>query len=246
MPFMDTQYDYIANTYHSNKSRIFYKIVDHSLKKMLGNLSNLKVLDLACGEGHITRQLKSYGAKNVIGVDISKEMIKLAEKQEKSKRLGIKYICSSVQELGRLDTFDIITGVYLLHYARKKEELKKICTTISENLKIGGCFIGVNTNGIKSRLYDKFTNYDFEYVLPKNIRTGQMFKTVVHYCQKPIELQMYYYSQKTYNSILRESGFRKVDWIDFDIPPELDNNKEVSHWKRFIKLSAEGLLHCRK
>lgn len=243
---MDAPYDHIANIYQSSKDRIIYKIVDYSLKKLLANIHNLNVLDLACGEGHITRQLKTYGAKNVVGVDISQEMIKLAAKQEKAKPLGIEYICSPAQDLGRLGRFDIITGVYILHYAKTKEELRKICNTIADNLKPGGRFIGVNTNGIKGKLYNNFKDYDFEYILPQNICTGQKFKTVVHHSQETIELQMYYYSQKTYNSILGEAGFKKIEWVDFTIPPELVDNKETAYWKKFGNVSAKGLLNCIK
>ena len=50
---------------------------------MLGSVAGLGVLDLACGEGFYTRQIARDGATRVVGVDISPEMIALAEELEK-------------------------------------------------------------------------------------------------------------------------------------------------------------------
>ena len=42
---------------------------------MLGPLDGKRVLDLACGFGIYTQLLKQHGAAQVIGVDISPEML---------------------------------------------------------------------------------------------------------------------------------------------------------------------------
>lgn len=243
---MSEQYDNIAKQYRNSKKRIFYKITDYSIKNKLGDISGLDILDLACGEGYITRQLKNLGAKNVIGVDISSEMIKLAKKQEQNKPKGIKYICSPVQDLGKIGKFDIITGVFLLHYATSKKELFAFCKTISDNLKPDGRFIGANSLGIKKRLYNNFKNYDVEYIIPTKIQDGQKFKLVVNYGWQKIEIAMYHYSRKLYNEILKKSGFRKIKWSNFIIPPEIVQNKQAGHWKIFDKIAYEGILCCTK
>jgi SAM-dependent methyltransferase len=56
--------------------------------RMVGNVKGKQLLDLSCGEGYNTRILAKKGAR-VIGVDFSKEMIKLAREREKRDRLGI-------------------------------------------------------------------------------------------------------------------------------------------------------------
>jgi len=66
--------------------------------KMVGNVKGKQLLDLACGEGYNTRILAKKGAR-VIGVDFSKEMIKLARERERRDRLGIRYYVSDAADL---------------------------------------------------------------------------------------------------------------------------------------------------
>jgi ubiquinone/menaquinone biosynthesis C-methylase UbiE len=51
-----------------------------SFIKLLGDLSNEDVIDLACGEGFYTRILREKTKGKVYGVDISTGMIELAKK----------------------------------------------------------------------------------------------------------------------------------------------------------------------
>lgn len=57
------------------------------------------VLDLACGQGFFSRELYKLGAK-VTGVDISKELIALAEKIGKEEKIKIEYKVSPADDLG--------------------------------------------------------------------------------------------------------------------------------------------------
>src|SRR5215831_12995056 len=85
--------------------------------RMVGALEGKRVLDVACGFGFYTRLLKRRGAAQVIGVDISPEMIRLAHQYEQAEPLGITYqVCDAVA-LPPLAPFDLVTAVYLLTYA---------------------------------------------------------------------------------------------------------------------------------
>lgn len=243
---MQNQYDSIAVEYQNIKKRFLYKIVDYSLKNALGRINSLNILDLACGDGYVTRQLKSYGANKVIGVDGSKEMIKLAKLSEKHSPLGIKYICSPVQNLGYVDKFDLVTGIFLLHYAKNKNELFQMCKVISENLKNNGRFIGANNKGLKKNLFNDFSKYDFKYVVDDNIKDGQEFKLIVEFENNITKISMYHYSRKTYNKILQEAGFKNIQWLNFLLPPEAVSNPKYRKWNSFGKISAECLLICGK
>ena len=56
------------------------------------------VLDLACGQGFFSREFLKAGAK-VIGVDVSKELIGMAEKISKEQKLKIDYKISPADNL---------------------------------------------------------------------------------------------------------------------------------------------------
>ena len=95
--------------------------------RMLGNIEGLRVVDLACGSGRFTRWLKtSKHAADVVGVDMSEDMIEHAREIEKKEPLDIHYHVADVSKpLDKdLGTFDVCFAGYLLHYARDKDMLK--------------------------------------------------------------------------------------------------------------------------
>ena len=132
------QYDEIAERYNKVKSSFIitrhYHFTAYTLQRLLGDISGKSVLDLACGEGLYTRQLKLMGASHTVGVDASEEMIKLARKQEAQAPLGIEYILSDAQDLGKIGEFDVVIAVYLFHYSPTKEQLLKMCQTVYETI----------------------------------------------------------------------------------------------------------------
>jgi toxoflavin synthase len=109
--------------------------------RMVGALDGQRVLDLACGDGFYMRLLKQHGAAQVIGVNISPEMIRLAHQQEQAAPLGITYQVGDAVALPALGPFDLVTAVYLLPYATSKEQMLGMFQRVYDNLVTGGRFI---------------------------------------------------------------------------------------------------------
>jgi len=107
--------------------------------KLIGNLRGQLVLDLACGEGYNTRMLARKGAK-AIGVDFSKEMIRVAEEEEAKERLGICYRLLDASQLKDLpnEHFDIVTCFMSL---QDIENCQKAISEVARVLKRHGRFI---------------------------------------------------------------------------------------------------------
>ena len=83
------RYDAVADFYVSG----FDSVADPAtrvLLDLLGPVAGLRVLDVACGHGRITRELARRGAQ-VIGIDISGNLIAKAKEIEHNERLGIRY-----------------------------------------------------------------------------------------------------------------------------------------------------------
>ena len=98
----ENQYDAIAEAYKNSKQLPFREYIEaHTLFEILGDIRGQCVLDLACGEGFYTRKIKQAGARAVTGVDISAEMIKLAEKKSAS---GL-WVASTCIEMRRISTW---------------------------------------------------------------------------------------------------------------------------------------------
>ena len=76
---MTTNYDQIADLYKETKRSPLRTYVDEfTFLKVLGDVRDKSVLDLACGYGHYSRLIKQQGAARVIGVDLSEALIKQA------------------------------------------------------------------------------------------------------------------------------------------------------------------------
>ncbi|MHA1487362.1 MAG: class I SAM-dependent methyltransferase [Promethearchaeota archaeon] len=72
--------------------------------KMLPDISNLKGLDIGCGEGYNTRIAAKKGAE-ITAIDISKVFIASAKENEKHEPLRIKYQVASAIKLPFPDDF---------------------------------------------------------------------------------------------------------------------------------------------
>jgi 2-polyprenyl-3-methyl-5-hydroxy-6-metoxy-1,4-benzoquinol methylase len=66
-----------------------------ALLALLGPVAGLRVLDVACGHGRISRELARRGAE-VAGIDISAALISKAKQAERDEPLGIRYIHADV------------------------------------------------------------------------------------------------------------------------------------------------------
>ena len=103
--------------------------------KLIGNIKNKKVLDLACGEGYNTRILAKKGAM-VVGVDFSERLIELARQKETKEGLGITYYVSDAADLKDFPTnhFDLVTCFMSLQDIKKYEEaISEVARVLKEN-----------------------------------------------------------------------------------------------------------------
>ena len=139
-------YDDIVLDYAATKTNSFKsKHEEPKLWSVIGDVKGQTILDFACGSGHFTKQLKERGAKDVVGVDISGEMIKLARQDEKESPLGISYHLGVAVNYNSNRQYDIITATYLFCYAETRKMLEAMCQTMFKNIRPGGRLICVTT-----------------------------------------------------------------------------------------------------
>lgn len=209
------EYDFIAEEYKTSKELSFRKhFEEYTLFTMLGSLAGKNILDLACGEGFYTRKLKQAGAAQVLGVDLSGEMITLAEKAERQSPTGCRYLVHDVAQLPQLGTFDTITAMYLLNYARTREELKAFCTAAFKQLKPGGRFVGLNDNPANDPdHYHYYRPYGFIKESPADRREGDPIRyTFFNPDGTKFQFNNYYLAPETYEEVFAEAGFIDFQW----------------------------------
>ncbi|MFF2456678.1 class I SAM-dependent DNA methyltransferase [Peribacillus simplex] len=100
-----------------------------------------KVLDLACGTGEMTVELAQHGFE-VTGVDLSDEMLLVANEKAVKLGLSIPLFQQNMAELEGLGQFDCVT-IFCdsLNYLRNEEDIAKTFSRVHEHLKDGGLFL---------------------------------------------------------------------------------------------------------
>ena len=133
-------YNDIAKDYHKyvlDENNFLNKFVEEpgTLEKLKElDLKNKKVLDLGCGSGRYTKILKELGAE-VIGVDPSEELIKIAQSEIKD----VEFIKAFASKLPFNDSqFDFVFAGMVIHYIK---DINESFSEISRVLKPKGEFI---------------------------------------------------------------------------------------------------------
>ena len=112
------------------------------------------VLDLGCGTGTLTELLYQKGY-DMIGVDLSQEMLNIAlEKKEKSGS-EILYLCQDMRELDLFSTVGTVISVCdSVNYLLENDEVEETFGLVNNYLYPGGIF-----------LFDFNTVYKYEQVI---------------------------------------------------------------------------------
>lgn len=221
-------------------------IEGHTFFKALGTVKGRNVLDLACGDGLYTRQLKARGATQVVGVDISEEMIRGARRHEEAQPLGIEYHVADVADMPPLGSFDIVTAVYLLHYAHSPEHMLRMCRSIHAHLKPGGSFVTYAFNPEFSAKGPNSTRYGITMLdFPAAPREGQAISAELH-TKSPFTIHFSYWSRNTHEQALREAGFHSITWMRPECSPEGISKYGREFWQDYIDNPHAVALRCER
>jgi len=108
-----------------------------SLKSMLPNLRGARVVDLGCGFGWFCRFAREAGAKEVLGLDVSANM--LARARETTADPAITYRQADLETLDLpAGSFDLVYSSLTLHYLAN---LGALFGTVHRALVSGGRFV---------------------------------------------------------------------------------------------------------
>ena len=109
----------------------------HQLRPLFPKLDGKKVLDLGCGYGWHCKFAVEQGAKQVLGIDLSKKMITEAQKRNADE--CIQYQVAGIEDYNYPpNTWDCVVSNLALHYV---ENLDEIFKKIYQTLKADGIFL---------------------------------------------------------------------------------------------------------
>ncbi|MEO1289793.1 MAG: class I SAM-dependent methyltransferase, partial [Chloroflexota bacterium] len=173
---MTEQYDFIADKYDSFMEATPFRpyVEAYTFFSVLGDVEGLNVLDMATGTGSYARAVAKRGAKSVLGVDVSGEMVAMAQHAENETPLGVEYSVGDATKFQAERPIDVVIAVYLIHYSPTEEYLQSMCDNIAANLESGGRFVTYLVNPDISTQGDYYEKYGlFMRTVPTHQQNGE-------------------------------------------------------------------------
>ncbi|QUT22615.1 class I SAM-dependent methyltransferase [Bacteroides xylanisolvens] len=127
-----------------------------TLRKLLPDFKDKRVLDLGCGYGWHCIYAMEHGASSVVGVDISHKMLEVAK--EKTHFPQVEYKCCAIEDVEfPEESFDVILSSLAFHYVADYEILVK---KIYRILKSGGKLVFT----VEHPVFTAYGTQDWHYI----------------------------------------------------------------------------------
>ncbi|MDR2104169.1 MAG: class I SAM-dependent methyltransferase [Deferribacteraceae bacterium] len=183
------------------------------------------ILDLCCGTGQLSARL-SHRRFNVIGVDNSREMLDIAEKNAPD----VLFSLQDAETFSLSQKFSAVVSVFdSVNHFLSEESLLNLFNSVMKALKDGGIFF-FDINGINA--FDDDWDEGFSMVdcssacIVKPLFepvTGDIVYNIIifevkgsggDYLRTDTQVQERFYPNELILSLLRESGFNEVQIVD--------------------------------
>ncbi|MFC9293650.1 class I SAM-dependent methyltransferase [Streptomyces sp. NPDC057011] len=241
------QYDEIGEAFEGFKALPVVKYGEvPSFLGMVGDVTGKSILDLASGTGFYSREFKRRGAADVLGVEISGEMVAVAQGFEERAPLGVRYEVGDVAELRPLEErFDIAVAVQLLNYAEDIATIERMCRNVHRSLVPGGEFF----------LFNQSPDYDFDgpslakYGFTTEL-TGEEFEAGLRVrttalLEPPVSIFGVFPRREVYEKCLREAGFSELTWVPLEVSEAGVREFGEDYWADLRANPPLAMLRCR-
>lgn len=105
------------------------------------SVNSKSILDMGCGTGKHAELFCDRGFV-VHGIDLSEEMLKIAETRRKGKEDKLFFIHSDIKSLNLDKKFDIVVSLFhVMSYQNSNDDLIKVFEVAKDHLNDGGIFI---------------------------------------------------------------------------------------------------------
>jgi ubiquinone/menaquinone biosynthesis C-methylase UbiE len=137
-------------------------LIDPPLLRLAGNVNGLRVLDLACGNGYLSRRFARQGAI-VTGVDTNAPLIQRAKVREAQEPSGITYYVADAAHLAMLEdnAFDLVVCNMAL---MDIEDAASAIQEVARVLRLKGRFVASLAHPCFDKLHT--SGWDIEHIYP--------------------------------------------------------------------------------
>lgn len=190
----------------------------------------MRILDLPCGHGRISRRLAHWGAQ-VTGLDISRPSIEVAQVEAAAAAHDIEYVLGDMREIPKkwAGQFDAVVMCYNSFGYFDDDDNQDVINGVYRSLKPGGVFVfdqvsryymlklGVPGTQVMRRGDDVLINeFDYNIIDDRFTIEGTVLRDGK---TSNRSLTMILYSIKELTVMLKRSGFAEVNVTDRDGNP---------------------------
>ncbi|WP_405861801.1 class I SAM-dependent methyltransferase [Streptomyces sp. NBC_00090] len=241
------QYDEIGEAYEGFKALPLEQyVVVPSFLAMVGDIRGKSVLDLASGTGFYSREFKRRGATDVLGIDVSGEMVAVAKQLEERNPLGVRYEVGDAAELRPFEQrFDVGLAVQLLNYAEDIATTERMCRNVHRSLKPGSEFFVLNQSPDFRFDGPSPEKYGFRSELTgEEVETGPQVRTTA-LLDPPVSFVANRPRRDVYEKCLQAAGFSEVTWVPMTVSEAGLREFGADHWADFYANPPLEMLRCR-
>ncbi|MET9291009.1 class I SAM-dependent methyltransferase [Streptomyces sp. NPDC003077] len=241
------QYDEIGEAYEGFKALPLeqYAVVP-SFLAMVGDVRGRSVLDLASGTGFYSREFKRRGATEVLGVDISSEMIAVSQELEERDPLGVRYEVGDVSQLRFFERrFDIVVAAHLIGYAEDVAAAERMCRNAHRSLKPGGELFGICQSPDFRFDGPPPDRYGFRNELTgEQTEIGPQTRTTA-LLDPPVSFVANRARREIFENSLRKAGFSEVTWVPLTVSDAGVREFGADYWADLRANPPLEMLRCR-
>ncbi|MEU6878774.1 class I SAM-dependent methyltransferase [Streptomyces sp. NPDC046712] len=241
------QYDEIGEAFEGFKGLpvVQYGEVP-SFLNMVGDVRGKSVLDLASGTGFYSREFKRRGATDVLGIDISGEMVAVAKALEEREPLGVRYEVGDAAELRPLEQrFDVGVAVQLLNYAEDIDAVERMCRNLHRSLAPGAELFLFNMSPDYDFGGPSLAKYGFLTELTgEEVEAGLRVRTTA-LLDPPVSFVSTFPRREVYEKCLRTAGFSELTWVPLEVSDAGVRAFGADFWADLLANPPLTMLRCR-
>lgn len=207
---------------------------------LLGEVKDLKVLDIGFGSGHSLQYMANRGAGELWGIDLSDNQLSAAKELLKDYGSSVKLFQSPMETNPGLPSnyFEIVYSIFALGWTT---DLDKTLSNIYSYLKAGGIFVFSWEHPLHSRVKHE----DGKYLFNKSYQEEGPYDHDFWDTQAIMQQ----FKVSTYINRLVKAGFKIEEVIEEVYLEEEDVQRHVNRWYSFEKaqlIPTTLIIKCSK
>lgn len=233
--------DYFIRTFNDTRDRYLANNIDPN-----EFYADKYVLDAGCGSGKVTSAIARFGAKKVVGIDLTIEGINFAKEKSKEFPEGrnIEYIQGNCKDLPFPDnTFDIVHSNGVVHHTDDYEKcIKELHRVLKPKGNLWIFVMGrsgmfeIIADCVRKIMEDVDRSAFMKFLQSLGFSSGRIYWITDHCYAK-----YHWKSREDFESLLKSTGFSNL--FSFKRGINIDQNELLFNNKPFSKLKfGEGQL----